>query len=595
MQSGMKSNLLKNISFLSFLPYAVFFTVVFFFFSFFADYILFYQEKSSLFIFSIDFLSENLRQPGGVLIWLGKLFTSLYFVPAAGALLLSLLLTVILLAVSRISVLISGKNSVIIMVITGLILFYLHTDYRFMIFNSLGLCLQLLFFMSLIRYKNVLRGFIPVLFAPVLYFATGAFVIVYLILVTSFFVLEKDKTRIYKIFLLWILILITFYISEEYIFFQTINTLLFFPFTEINPGSAPILFFVLTGVLSLIPLLSKINFRIPERMRLSADIETILLTLLFASGIILTGVNRFDRKDNNYFEAEKLFYQGKFNELIAFNTANPTSNILTIYLNNIALCETGNLNNQLFSHPQDRDGKTLFLKWEMNNEVLKRGGYFYYTIGIINEAHRWAYENMVIKGYSPEGIKMLIKTEIINRNYNVAAKYISLLKKTLFYSKEAEKYEKFLFNDAAVEANPELGKKRKTKLKSDFFTITDNPSVNIDWILANDSLNRNAFEYKLAIMLIRKNYEGILNILPQFERYGYKKLPFNAEEAVVSYATLNKKRLSLPENIQVDNGTIVKWNRFVSLFQRYKNDRGAAEPAMRKEFGNTFWYYAIYR
>jgi hypothetical protein len=231
----------------------------------------------------------------------------------------------------------------------------------------------------------------------------------------------------------------------------------------------------------------------------------------------------------------------------------------------------------------------------MNNEVLKRGGYFYYTIGMINEAHRWAYENMVIKGYSPEGTKMLIKTEIINGNYELAEKYISLLKKTFYYREEAEKYEKLLYNDVAVLADPDLGEKRKSKLSADFFTITDNPSVNIDGILAYDSLNRNAFEYKLATMILRKNYQGIVNSLPQFERYNYKRLPLNVEEAVVTYASLNKKKLVPPANIQINKNTELRWNQFVSVFQRYKNDQKAAEPTLRKEFGNTFWYYVIYR
>jgi len=39
---------------------------------------------------------------------------------------------------------------------------------------------------------------------------------------------------------------------------------------------------------------------------------------------------------------------------------------------------------------------------------------------------------MVIKGHSPEGLKMLIRTELINGNYEVASRYINILKKTLF-------------------------------------------------------------------------------------------------------------------------------------------------------------------
>ena len=95
----------------------------------------------------------------------------------------------------------------------------------------------------------------------------------------------------------------------------------------------------------------------------------------------------------------------------------PTTNRLTIYLNNIALCETGRLNDRLFYFPQSPDGQSLFLKWEMYGEVLRRGAYFYYSTGMINEAQRWAYENMVMKGITPEDLRMLIKTEIINGNY----------------------------------------------------------------------------------------------------------------------------------------------------------------------------------
>jgi hypothetical protein len=100
----------------------------------------------------------------------------------------------------------------------------------------------------------------------------------------------------------------------------------------------------------------------------------------------------------------------------------------------------------------------------MVGEILKRGGYFYYSVGMINEAHRWAFENMVMKGHTPGDLEMLIKTELINGNYAMASKYISQFGNTMFYRKDAREFRKFLFNDAAVEADPELGVKRETKL-----------------------------------------------------------------------------------------------------------------------------------
>jgi len=42
-----------------------------------------------------------------------------------------------------------------------------------------------------------------------------------------------------------------------------------------------------------------------------------------------------------------------------------------------------------------------------------------------------------------------------------------------------------------------------------FSSITDNPYINIEMILASDTLNRKAFDYKVAYMLLKKNYKGI--------------------------------------------------------------------------------------
>ena len=44
------------------LPYLIFFTGMVLFFGFFADYIEFYQEKLSLFVFSRDYLIDNITQ-----------------------------------------------------------------------------------------------------------------------------------------------------------------------------------------------------------------------------------------------------------------------------------------------------------------------------------------------------------------------------------------------------------------------------------------------------------------------------------------------------------------------------------------------------
>jgi hypothetical protein len=348
-------------------------------------------------------------------------------------------------------------------------------------------------------------------------------------------------------------------------------------------------------LLIFLPLLARTSYPAFVKSRFNAATINYLaagITLLF---MILISLRMFDRKNQQYFHTEKLFFEGNYEELLKFSTKNPPTNSLSVFLNNVALCETGRLDDDLFRTPQSPDGKTLFLKWEMLGEVLKRGGYFYYAAGMINEAHRWAFENMVMKGFTPEDLKMLVKTELINGNYSMASKYISLLGKTIFYRKDAERFRKLPGNDAAIEADPELGYKRRNKVQRDFFSITDDPFVNVEMMLASGSLNKEALQYMVAYLLLKKDYQRIALVLPQFEKFGYKKLPVNLEEAAAAISLLNKGQLPDLGNLKVSAETQARWSQFLTIFRQYNADARAAEPALRRQFGNTFWYYAFYK
>lgn len=585
----------KSSQFVYNLPCFILFLATFLYFAFFADYILFYQEKLSLFIFSFDFLKDNLNQPGGVVIWIGKFLTTFFYHPFAGSLIIAGSIALIVSIVSKIASFLSGNKIKVVALLIGVVIFYLQTDYHFLLYNNIGLLLALISFYLSIIYLKILKGWIPVIIFPLLYFITGGFAWIILILLTQLYLFNEAKGGWIKIAFLWLYGSLTFFFFKEFLFFQTGKTLMIFPFNEINTGSQSIPFLAVAGLLSVVPLISKVRFPLPERIRISETMMIVVITSLSIIILIRIGVKRFDKKDYQFFHVEKLFYQNRYDDVIAYNTANPPSNYLTSFLNNIALCEKNELNDKLFSYSQSPDGKTLFLKWDMVSEVLKRGGYFYYTIGMINEAHRWAFENMVMQGHTPEGLKMLIKTELISGNYAVASKYISVLKKTLFYRNDAKRFEKILFNNTAVNADKELKEKRLSLIETDFFSITDNPYKNVEIILASDSLDLNAFQYKMAFMLLKKYYQGIVSALPEFEKLGYNKLPVHIEEAIVAYSALNKKNIPLPGNIQINENTWLRWNQFISVFQQYRSDPKAAEPALKKQFGNTFWYYVIYR
>ena len=578
---------------LYFLSCLFFFVFSFVYLNWFVAYIFFYQEKSSLFLVSWQYLAVHLSQPGGFLNYLGELQSAFYFYPAIGAFLVSAEIVLIICIISQTGKVINGYPSSFVPFLIGAALFYLQTNYQYSAFNNLGILIQLaLFFFTIWFFKSKLQ-WIPVLLFPLFYLLFGSFSLIFILLFSLYLFLVKDARWIFKLALLWVFAIVFFFVGKEFLFFQTTEKLILFPFSEQSTGLQTPLFLITIALIIVLPVIFKINFQkisvlTTQRISLVQTLPFIILGVL-----IFISIPRIDNKNAHYFHVEKLFYQQKFKEIIAFNREFPSNNMLTNYLNNIALSETGKLNDELFGFPQSADGQTLFLKWEIVSEVLKRGGYFYYYMGMVNEAQRWAYEYMVMRGNTPESIKMIIKTELINGKYKSAYKYISILKNSIFYRKEAREFEKLLFDDKVIDLHPELGNIKRLKPKHDFFVLSENPAANIDLVLAADSTNRVALEYKLAFLLLQKDMKGIAEILPFYSKIGYTQIPKNVEEAVVAYSLLTLKKYPEFEGITIQPETVTRFNQYYKIFQQNRSNKEQAQKAL-SGFSDTFWYYVFF-
>jgi len=317
-----------------------------------------------------------------------------------------------------------------------------------------------------------------------------------------------------------------------------------------------------------------------------------IMPLIMLMVLAYFSTQRINVNNKNYFHVEKLFYEQKFKDVVEYNTKNSTVNRLTLYLNNIALAETGQLLDKLFSFPQDKNGGTLFLIWGDDNEIRKRGGYFYYSIGLVNEAHRWAFENMVVNGYVPESIKMIMKTELINGHYKSAAKYVSMLKQTLFYRREALEYEKLLFNDLGVDNHPELGRIKRLLPTDDFFVNPDKPMLDINLLLVDNQLNKKALEYQLAFFLLNKKVGRVVAKLSQLEKIGYTHFPINIAEAVAPYRLLEIGEWPDLKVLKLSSQMKKRFGEFNTIHE--KNNPNA-QQVLYEKYGNTFWYYVFYR
>ncbi len=555
----------------------------------------YYQEKTSLFLLTSGYLGDYAAQPGGLLEWFSMLLTSLFYNNVAGAFILAIVIPATAILLQAITKTLTGSANFIFPLITAGLMFWLQTDYQYLFVNNLGIALQVSWYFCILRNRKL--EWPAIVLFPLWYHITGGFAWIGFLMLVVHFVSGYRFRSWLKLSALFIITAVFLLVSGLYLFSLSAFTILTNPISAANTGNQLITFHVPGVLIILTPLFTlylKKHARI-IRNRFTARTSHIINFSLMLVLTLLISFLKYDLKTIQYFTCEKLFFEKKYSELIDFNLKNPSSNYLTIYLNNIALCETGQLNEKLFSFPQSPDAKTLFLNWEIVGEILRKGGYFYYTVGMINEAHRWAFEYMVMKGHNPEGLKMLIKTELINGNHETAEKYIDLLARTFFYRQEALRYRALLYNSEGIKKDQELGPVSKLKISTDFFTITDNPPANLIKIITADSLNRNAFEYLMAYYLITKDYKSVVDGWAGLARYGYKEIPRAVAEAGVAISNLYGISLPAVNGLTINPEIRKQFDQYLMTFQNKGANLKIAEPELRRNFGTTFWYWVFYR
>jgi hypothetical protein len=280
---------------------------------------------------------------------------------------------------------------------------------------------------------------------------------------------------------------------------------------------------------------------------------------------------------------EKLVYNQEWREVIRLHEKSPSKTLQGQYYYNLALSEEEQLCSRLFFGQQDFGYESLFIP--ISRENVGKKALLYYCIGLVGEASRLAYESMVINGYQPENLKLIIKLELINGNYEVAERYINKLKKTLFYRKWAEKYERMLFNRKLILADRELGRKIRFIPEKDFF-VASSDIKNIDLALLMNPANIKAFEYKMAWLILKKDFREVVAQVKRMKNMGYKSIPRHIEETIVLFADYDYE-LPYLGGLGVNPETVIRFREFETL----KNQNSK----VTKKQETTFWYYFQYK
>jgi hypothetical protein len=568
----------------------LFFTTAFGYFFLVGNYILFFQETQSLFIFSREFLNSYLIKPGGPLEYAARFLTQFYAGKFSGSLILSFVLTLpgILLYIINKRLIPGISFSMLLLLIPSCLMLIMQTNYYHMMQYNLGFLVILFYYLfSLFAEKKYHRLLVLILF-PLFYYLTGAYSLIFtgMYIIHNLFFANEKQNYVNALVLL-IVAAASILVSMKIIFLQTFDQIIFFPLPVLENSAYKAAFFILAGFIVLYPLLCRIAAA-GKNNRLNTRLYAVFSAVIVFAVAVFISFNIYNPQTSRVVELERLVFGEKWDEAIRFQEKKPSRNLIGQYFYNIALSESDQLCERLFNGRQDFGFGSLVLPW--GDEHLNRGAYFYYAVGLINEAHRWAYEEMVVYGYRPQNIELLAKTCLINGDYRMARRYINILKSTIYYRSWAKEFEKMLDNPELIRSHPELGAKLKILPKSSFFIQFNEPQVNLPLLLNAQPDNRKAFEYYIAGLLLTKNIEIIMNNVPKMKSMGYTSIPKHIEEAILIYYNSTKIFPDLG-GLTIRNETRLRFDQYFVTYVEARKRQSTFKERMEEKFGNTFWFY----
>lgn len=310
-------------------------------------------------------------------------------------------------------------------------------------------------------------------------------------------------------------------------------------------------------------------------------------------GVLLQYGSTFRNQSNiDLWRLNHYAYTGDWDAILQFLQGKPMNNYLFMNYANMALAQKGELGNLAFNY-SPRGMNALLVNANSTGSIRMLASDIHYMVGCIAESQQHAFEAQVTFPISLgiQTLKRLVKTNLIFGHYEVAEKYLNLIAQTTFHKEWSEKYKSFLYNDSAVEADAELGEKRKCLSKQNRFAMFYGWIPELEDILNVHPKNEKAMTYLGLSYLLNKDMEGFRRFLDKY--YGTEalpQLPIVFQQGVIALFQQEKEKW---EDYGISPQVVKMYNQYRDLF--FKNQQQSnLKNVMARSYGRTFWYYLMF-
>ena len=559
-----------------------------------------FQEQYQMFLFDTGYFLERIVLPGGLADYISEFLVQFYYMPVLGGAIIALLLMGIQAAVWGLMKQYGARHD-----FPGYLLSFLPSIALWCAMGDQNVLLSFVvaLFGALVigwihnRFHNrLVKVVFELVSTALVYWFLGPVVFVYVVLMIGDTLKNaKQKGNVFSgIGYSAVILILT--VAWILLTTQTLQYPLYRIFAGLNyyryPGAISPLPFVVMVWAVVIPFLGMIPCRQKSLQKLQQSKMVMALSYVLVIVASWFGIKvSFDEMTYDLIDYDFLVRTEQWDKIIEKAEKKPATTPLSVSCVNLALSQKGMLADRLFEFYQN-GGEGLFPTFTRDMTSPVSTAEIFFRLGMVNDAERYMFEAQeAIPNYrkSARLTRRIIECEIINGNYQVAAKLLRRLQKTLFYSNWANQTMALLGNEKAINRHPVYGKLRKYREKKQDFLFSDQEMDQMLGLLfLNDNHNRMAYEYLMCYELLQRDMEKFMQYYPLGRFVGYDHIPRTFQEILIgNWMKTHSDPRTIPYSVDAQN--VNNTLNFIQLYmQNPKNPQLGQQP-----YVSNAWHYVM--
>ena len=559
-----------------------------------------FQEQYQMFLFDIGYFLERIVLPGGLADYISEFLVQFYYMPVLGGTIIALLLMSIQ-AISWGLMKQYGMKAVfpgyLLSFVPSIVLWCAMGDQNLLLSFVVALSGALLMGWIHNRFHNrLVKVVFELVSTALVYWFLGPVVFLYAALMIGDTLMKGKQNGHILSSLGYSACLLILTVAWILLTTQSLQYPLYRIFSGLNyyryPGTVsplPLGVMIWTVVVVFFGMVPDGHAWIKKLQQSKVVMALVYVLVIVASWFGIKA--SFDAMTYDLIDYDFLVRTEQWDKIIEKAEKKPATTPLGVSCVNLALSQKGMLADRLFEFYQN-GGEGLFPTFTRDMISPVSTAEIFFRLGMVNDAERYMFEAQeAIPNYrkSARLTRRIIECEIINGNYQVAAKLLRRLQKTLFYSNWANQTMALLGNEKAINQHPIYGKLRKYREKKQDFLFSDREMDQMLGLLfLNDNHNKMAYEYLVCYELLQRDMEKFMQYYPLGRFVGYDHIPRSFQEILIgNWMKTHSDPRTIPYSVDAQN--VNNTLNFIQLYmQNPKNPQLGQQP-----YVSNAWHYMV--